>query len=84
MRYFPPHDKWGRPGFATICKRVLQVWKEQRNEIEAQADQTIATLQELSVGDAAISINIFLPFFSCFIFPSSFETMPIIIDDIRC
>jgi hypothetical protein len=55
--YFPPHDKWGRPGFATICKRVLQVWREQRTEIEAQAEQTIATLQELSVGDAAMKIS---------------------------
>ncbi len=31
--YFPPEDRWGRPGFATVLDRIADVWKTKRQEI---------------------------------------------------
>lgn len=31
--YYPPEDRFGRPGFATVLLHVLRAWKEQREEI---------------------------------------------------
>jgi uncharacterized protein len=35
--YFPPDDKYGRPGFRTLLASVLEAYRGQRNQIEAQA-----------------------------------------------
>ncbi len=37
--YFPPEDRWGRPGFKSVCEQIGQVWKTRRAEIDASADQ---------------------------------------------
>ncbi|MCX8164695.1 MAG: thioredoxin domain-containing protein [Aquificaceae bacterium] len=36
--YFPPHDRWGRPGFKSILLRIAQLWKEERHKILKSAD----------------------------------------------
>jgi hypothetical protein len=35
--YFPKEDKFGRPGFVTVLRRISEVWKERRAEIENDA-----------------------------------------------
>ncbi|MBX3475478.1 MAG: thioredoxin domain-containing protein [Planctomycetes bacterium] len=35
--YFPPEDRWGRPGFKSILRQVSEVWKNRREELEEQA-----------------------------------------------
>jgi uncharacterized protein YyaL (SSP411 family) len=37
--YFPPADSAGRPGFPTLLARIAEVWREERADIEQQAEQ---------------------------------------------
>lgn len=37
--YFPPTDRWGRPGFLTVLKQVQQHWSENREKILESAEQ---------------------------------------------
>lgn len=32
--YFPPEDRWGRPGMKTILPRLAGLWREKKGEIE--------------------------------------------------
>ena len=43
--YFPPDDYSGRPGFKTVLERIAQVWKEQGNELAADAGKVTAVRQ---------------------------------------
>jgi uncharacterized protein YyaL (SSP411 family) len=35
--YFPPTDKYGRPGFRTLLERIATLWKNQRGDLLKQA-----------------------------------------------
>ncbi len=35
--YFPPEDRWGRPGFRAILEGVSAAWQGRRVDVEAQA-----------------------------------------------
>ena len=35
--YFPPEDRYGRPGFPTLLERIGQIWREDRAGIAEQA-----------------------------------------------
>jgi len=35
--YFPPDDRWGRPGFRTVLEQVLHFWRDQRSRALDQA-----------------------------------------------
>ena len=35
--YFPPEDKWGRPGFRSILEGIGDAWQGRRLDVEAQA-----------------------------------------------
>src|SRR4051812_31577318 len=35
--YFPPDGKFGRPGFRSVLERVLEIFKDQREKIDATA-----------------------------------------------
>ncbi len=45
--YFPPEDRYGRPGFPSMLERVATVWKEHREEIVAQGKVIVEQLNEL-------------------------------------
>ena len=45
--YFPPEDRFGRPGFRTILQTVLDVYRTRRDQVTAQAD---AIRQAVSAG----------------------------------
>ncbi|MCX8060529.1 MAG: thioredoxin domain-containing protein, partial [Aquificaceae bacterium] len=36
--YFPPEDRWGRPGFKSLLLRIAQLWKEDRQRIFKSAE----------------------------------------------
>ena len=40
--YFPPEDRWGRPGFLTVLRELHRVWSEERERVV----QTGAELHE--------------------------------------
>lgn len=50
--YFPPEDRYGRPGFPRILTAVATAWRDQRAEIEEQGRELTADLIE---GENAIA-----------------------------
>jgi uncharacterized protein YyaL (SSP411 family)/aryl-alcohol dehydrogenase-like predicted oxidoreductase len=44
--YFPPEDRWGRPGFASLLKRIAELWRAQRASLVAQGSDMARHLQE--------------------------------------
>lgn len=37
--YFPPEERYGRPGFAQIVLGLSEAWKERRPELRTQVEQ---------------------------------------------
>lgn len=46
--YFPPEDRWGRPGFRSLLLRIAQLWKEERHRILKSAESIYESLQSYS------------------------------------
>jgi len=46
--YFPPEDRWGRPGFATLLERIASIWREDRTNLDEQAGKVALFLRENS------------------------------------
>jgi uncharacterized protein YyaL (SSP411 family) len=44
--YFPPVDVPGRPGFITVLRRIAELWKTDRKEIEEKAHSLLSALRE--------------------------------------
>jgi uncharacterized protein len=44
--YFPPEDRYGRPGFVTLVNAIAQAWKTRRGELETSARDLLAHLEE--------------------------------------
>ncbi len=44
--YFPPTDRYGRPGFASILRHIAELWEKDREKVIAQGDQMIEALRE--------------------------------------
>ena len=45
--YFPPHDRYGRPGFLRILQGIKQVFHEKRKSLEETAGNIIANIQKM-------------------------------------
>ena len=43
--YFPPTDKWGRPGFATVLRHIAEGWARDRVNIVERASRLTTRLQ---------------------------------------
>jgi uncharacterized protein YyaL (SSP411 family)/aryl-alcohol dehydrogenase-like predicted oxidoreductase len=59
--YFPPTDKWGRPGFGSIVTNIGEAWIKDQSNIVQQAERFTSRLRSalqpaspLAVGDADI------------------------------
>ncbi|MCP9469123.1 MAG: DUF255 domain-containing protein [Nitrospira sp.] len=59
--YFPPEDRWGRPGFGTVLKHIAEAWKTNSADIHAQARTLTERLKQagrvpppISVGETAL------------------------------
>ena len=46
--YFPPDNRYGRPGFPILLDRIATAWREQRAEIEQTSGNVIAQLKNIS------------------------------------
>ena len=44
--YFPPTDTPGRPGFITVLRRIIELWRTDRGQIENKAQSLLAALRE--------------------------------------
>ena len=46
--YYPPEDRYGRPGFPTVLKRIGEAWKNDRAGILEHGETVIQQLKEYS------------------------------------
>ncbi|NNE43641.1 MAG: thioredoxin domain-containing protein [Gemmatimonadetes bacterium] len=46
--YYPPEDRYGRPGWPTVLQRIAHAWQTQRDQISEQAGQLVAALGQNS------------------------------------
>ncbi len=44
--YFPPDNRYGRPGFRAVLERLSEAWRQDRSRVEASGDQVIEQLRE--------------------------------------
>ncbi len=44
--YFPPEDRWGKPGLRTILNSIVQNWKNRREELVHSADILVNALSK--------------------------------------
>lgn len=42
--YFPPEDRYGRPGFPTVLQRLAGAWKDEREKVVETANEAIKAL----------------------------------------
>src|SRR5213594_1471479 len=50
--YFPPDDRYGRPGFVTLLDAISTSWKTRRSELESSATEMLAHLEAEQKGIA--------------------------------
>ena len=43
--YYPPDDRYGRPGFMRVCQELARLWRDDRQQMESSAAQAMAYLQ---------------------------------------
>ncbi len=46
--YFPPDDRYGRPGFPRLLLLVAEAYRNRRKEIESQGPEVLKNLQEIN------------------------------------
>lgn len=46
--YFPPDDRYGRVGFPSVLLQLSQLWRENRQQLEKEAERAIKTLKHLA------------------------------------
>ncbi len=46
--YFPPEDKYGRPGLASVLKKIAGAWKTDREHIVTSSDKILQQLQAVT------------------------------------
>lgn len=49
--YFPPEDKFGRPGFPTVLRQIANAWKTNREALADQGNHFLQTLQQHFTSD---------------------------------
>ncbi|MCO5588486.1 hypothetical protein L7F22_042443 [Adiantum nelumboides] len=51
--YFPPDDKYGRPGFKSILRRVKEVWDTKKDAIRHSGELIVQQLAEATTASAS-------------------------------
>ncbi len=46
--YFPPENRYGRPGFKDVLLELARIWREDRSRVADRAEQITAHLKQLS------------------------------------
>ncbi len=44
--YFPPEDRYGRPGFTTVLLRLAELWRDERPRVLDQGERITAMLRD--------------------------------------
>jgi uncharacterized protein len=45
--YFPPHPKWGKPGFVQILEEIARVWRDERDKVLESAADIVERLRRV-------------------------------------
>ena len=48
--YFPPEDRWGRPGFATLLGALAAAWVDDRPKLMAEGERVAEALRQHAAG----------------------------------
>jgi uncharacterized protein YyaL (SSP411 family) len=48
--YFPPRAQGGLPAFREVCRAVANAWKDQREEVETQANRLVEAIRQSTTG----------------------------------
>ncbi len=69
--YFPPDNRYGRPGFGALLQSLAQAWRQDRARVEQSGTQVIEQLKELSLarsgdGDAGSGKDVLAAAFRSF------------------
>lgn len=60
--YFPPADRWGRPGFGSLIAGLAHAWKTDRGKIEQQSEHIWSVMQaQRSAGTSGGAEGVSLP-----------------------
>ncbi|MBW2736198.1 MAG: thioredoxin domain-containing protein, partial [Deltaproteobacteria bacterium] len=51
--YFPPEDRYGRPGFRTLLREIGEAWRNERPRVLETAKGAVSALQQISAPSAA-------------------------------
>ena len=46
--YFPPDNRYGRPGFKAVLEQLAKAWRQDRSRVEESGDKVIEQLREYS------------------------------------
>jgi uncharacterized protein YyaL (SSP411 family) len=46
--YFPPEDRWGRPGFSTVLREIARVFREDRSRVRETSKALTERIQSLA------------------------------------
>jgi uncharacterized protein len=55
--YFPPEDRWGRPGFGTLLQKIAAYWEQDAAAVRTQAKELTERLKGESRIPTAISVS---------------------------
>ena len=50
--YFPPEDRYGRPGFPTVLASLAAAWKQRRSDVDSQAREMGEALERVLEGSS--------------------------------
>ncbi|CAG5050201.1 unnamed protein product [Parnassius apollo] len=56
--YFPPDDRWGRPGFKSILLSLAKKWKENDSKFVEASNNIMEALQKISLVDSDTSSSV--------------------------
>jgi uncharacterized protein YyaL (SSP411 family) len=56
--YFPPDNRYGRPGFRLVLESLSRAWKNDREKIEESGTQVLAQLEEHAAGPTLANATI--------------------------
>ena len=56
--YFPPDDKWGRPGLKTTLNSIADAWKNHRDEILRSGESLTQAIRQQSVSSAKTTFSL--------------------------
>ena len=58
--YFPPEDRWGRPGFMSLLKQLLDVWDNDREKVArvtSQVTERLVLMSKPEPGSEALDLE---------------------------